>query len=164
MSPGIRIRQISECDWDGIAALEAGTYSGSGLSEGRVALESRAYASPATCFVLEAGQQVAGYVLSLPYPEFQYPDLTRAEKLSFHSPNLHLHDLVIADDFRGRGFGKRLLHHLTETAEAKMYRRISLVAVGGSNTFWSANGYHAHPELTLPGGYGANALYMSRVI
>ncbi len=160
----IRIRQISERDWDGIAALEASTYEESGLSEGRAALESRARASLDTCFVLDAGQRIAGYVLSLPYPVFQFPDLTRAEKLTFRSRNLHLHDLVIAKGFRGRGFGGNLLRHLTLTAASNMYRRISLVAVGGSNAFWSANGYHAHPELTVPSSYGANAVYMSRAI
>jgi ribosomal protein S18 acetylase RimI-like enzyme len=160
----IRIRHISEPDWDGIVALEASTYSGSGLSEGRAALESRACASPGTCFVLEAGQRIAGYVLSLPYPEFRSPDLTRAEKLTFRSPNLHLHDLVIAEGLRRRGLGRRLLHHLTAAARSDVYNRISLVAVGGSDAFWLANGYREHPEIALPDSYGPNALYMSKAI
>jgi ribosomal protein S18 acetylase RimI-like enzyme len=160
----IRIRHISESDWDGIAALEASTYSGCGLSEGRAALESRAGASPGTCFVLEAGRRIAGYVLSMPYPAFRYPDLTRTEQRTFRSPNLHLHDLVIAGDLRGRGLGRDLLHHLTATARSSTFERISLVAVGGSDTFWFANGYREHPEITLPDSYGANALYMSKAI
>src|SRR6266404_7228002 len=133
--PSTRIRHISDSDWDSIVALEASVYAGSGLSEERVALESRACASPATCFVLEIGQRIAGYVLSLPHPVFRYPDLTRAEELTFRSPNLHLHDLVIAGDFRRCGLGRRLLHHLTATARSNMYERISLVAVAGSATF-----------------------------
>jgi hypothetical protein len=36
--------------------------------------------------------------------------------------------------------------------------------VGGSDTFWFANGYREHPEITLPDTYGANALYMSKAI
>jgi ribosomal protein S18 acetylase RimI-like enzyme len=164
MMPSARIRHISDSDVDSIVALEASVYEGSGLSEGRVALESRACASPATCFVLEIGQRIAGYVLSLPYPIFQYPDLTRAEERVFRSRNLHLHDFVISDGFRRCGLGRHLLHHLTVTARSNMYERISLIAVAGSDTFWSAKGYRAHPELALPGSYGPNAVYMSRAI
>jgi ribosomal protein S18 acetylase RimI-like enzyme len=167
MSPGIRVRHISDGDWDSIAALEADAYESRGLSEEPAALKSRARASPATCFVLEIGQRIAGYALSLPYPAFRYPDLTRAEELSarsFRSQNLHLHDLVIGGGFRRRGLGNRLHQHLTATARSSGYQRISLVAVAGSDTFWSANGYQAHAGLALPDCYGANAVYMSKAI
>jgi ribosomal protein S18 acetylase RimI-like enzyme len=164
MTPSTRVRHISDGDWDAIAALEAEAYEGSGLSEGRAALESRARVSPATCFVLEAGQRIAGYVLSLPYPVSRYPDLTRAEEHVFRSRNLHLHDLVISGDLRHGGLAKRLLHHLTATARAETYERISLVAVAGSDTFWSANGYRAEPRVALPESYGADAVYMSRAL
>lgn len=160
----MRIRRISGGDWGGIAALEARAYEGSMLSEEPAALKSRALASPATCFVLDTGRQLAGYLLALPYPRFQYPDLTRLEEVSFRSRNLHLHDLVIADTFRGRGLARRLLSHLTETARSRMYECISLIAVAGSEPFWFANGYRAHPEVTLPSSYGTAAVYMSRAI
>jgi hypothetical protein len=45
-----------------------------------------------------------------------------------------------------------------------MFERISLIAVAGSHTFWSANGYHAHPEVMLSSSYGANAMYMSMTV
>jgi ribosomal protein S18 acetylase RimI-like enzyme len=164
MGHDVRTRHISDGDWSGIVALEASAYTDSALSEERAALESRARASPATCFVLDFEQQMAGYLLALPYPMFQYPDLTRVEEKTFHSLNLHLHDLVIAESFRGRGLAKHLLHRLTVTAGSKMYEHISLIAVGGSETFWSANGYNAHPEVALPMSYGTNAVYMSKAV
>jgi ribosomal protein S18 acetylase RimI-like enzyme len=164
MGHDVRIRHISDGDWSGIVALEASAYTDSALSEERAALESRAHVSPATCFVLDFEQQIAGYLLALPYPMLQYPDLTRMEEVIFHSRNLHLHDLVIAENFRGRGLAKQLLHHLTATAGSKMYERISLIAVAGSETFWSANGYNAHHEVALPKSYGANAVYMSKAV
>jgi GNAT superfamily N-acetyltransferase len=160
---GVRIRPVAARDWDGIVALEAGAY-GSGLSEDRAALESRAQASPGTCFVLDVEDEVAGYVLSLPYPRFRCPDLTRPERSTFRSANLHLHDMVVAAGLRGRGLAKQLLRHLTATADALGYERISLVAVGGSTGFWSARGYANHPEVALPGSYGADAVYMSRAM
>jgi GNAT superfamily N-acetyltransferase len=164
MANDVRIRHIREDDWDGIVALEAGAYTDSALSEERAALESRARASPATCFVLDFEQRMAGYVLALPYPRFQYPDLSRMEEVAFRSRNLHLHDLVIAEGFRGRGLAKQLLQHLTATAGSRSYERISLIAVGGSETFWSANGFNAHREVELSKGYGADAVYMSKPV
>lgn len=159
-----RIREIWPGDWNGIAELEETVYASMGLAEGLVALESRAAVSPSTCFVVDAGRRIAGYVLSLPYPMFRYPDLTRPEQSSFRSPNLHLHDLVVAEEFRRGGLGKSLLQQVTTAARSEMYERISLVAVGGSDTFWSAQGFHSYPRLGIPANYGDKALYMSRLV
>lgn len=156
-----RIRPITGDDWDGIVALEAGAYTALGLSEERSALQSKVRASPATCFALDAGHRLAGYLLALPYPESAYPDLARREQVVFHSRNLHLHDLVIAEDLRGRGLGRRLLARLTAGALQQGYERISLVAVGGSRTFWSARGFTARDGVVDHGEYGAGAVYMS---
>jgi ribosomal protein S18 acetylase RimI-like enzyme len=164
MDHDVRIRHISESDWRGIVALEASAYTELALSEEQAALESRARASPGTCFVLDLGRQIVGYVLALPYPMFQYPDLTRTEEIVVPSSNLHLHDLVIAEDFRRRGLAKHLLRHLTATAGSRRYERISLVAVAGSETFWSGCGFRAHHEVAVPKGYGANAVYMSKTV
>lgn len=164
MTEDVRLRRISDGDWDGIVALEAGTYGDSELSEDRAALESRGRVSPDTCFVLARGRQVVGYALALPYPPFRYPDLSRPEVTACHSRNLHLHDLVVAEKLRGRGLAKRLLGRLTATAGRRSYERISLVAVGGADTFWSANGFHPHTEVALPRSYGSDAVYMSRAV
>ncbi|MGI5401457.1 GNAT family N-acetyltransferase [Streptomyces sp. CA-135486] len=159
-----RVRPIKADDWSAIAALEAGAYTASGLSESRVALESRGRSSPATSFVLDTNERIAGYLLALPYPQFRFPDPERPEDTVFRSSNLHLHDIVIGDEYRGRGWAKRMLQHLTDAARSFRYEQISLVAVGGTNGFWSAHGYRAHPEIALPAGYGSDAVYMSRVI
>ncbi|MEU9339850.1 GNAT family N-acetyltransferase [Streptomyces sp. NPDC048278] len=161
---GVRIRAIADADWDAITAMESRAYTELGLTEGRAALRSRADASPETCFVLDVGSRQSGYVLALPYPSFGYPDLERAEQPALTSlppRNLHLHDLVVVERLRGRGLGRRLLNHLTWTATARGFERISLIAVGRSEPFWSARGFTAHPGVS-PDGYGANAVYMSR--
>ncbi|MFF9072026.1 GNAT family N-acetyltransferase [Streptomyces sp. NPDC014735] len=160
----VRVRHISESDWAGITALEAHVYGAHGLSEGRDALRSRAHASPGTCFVLDRAGRTAGYLLALPYPRLAYPDLDRPEDIVFHSRNLHLHDLVIAEEFRGRGLAGKMLRHFTATAGAKGYEGISLIAVMDSDTFWSANGYRAHRDVEPPPGYGPGAVYMSRTV
>jgi GNAT superfamily N-acetyltransferase len=114
--------------------------------------------------VLDFEEQIAGYVLSMPYPLYQYPDLYEPARGAFTSRNLHLHDLVIGVDHRGRGLARQLLGHLTATAQALGYERISLIAVGGSDAFWSAQGYDAHHEVAVSESYGPKALYMSRAL
>ncbi|KAB7833797.1 GNAT family N-acetyltransferase [Streptomyces mobaraensis] len=176
VSGGIRVRGIAERDWDAVVALEAGAYTALGLSEGRAALRSRADASPDTCFVLDVDSRPAGYLLALPYPAFRCPDLTRPEEPrepgepgereepADPAANLHLHDIVVAPHLRRRGLARHLLRHLARTARTRGDERISLVAVGGSEAFWSARGFAAHPDVALPDGYGPQAVYMSRPV
>ncbi|WP_329137641.1 GNAT family N-acetyltransferase [Streptomyces sp. NBC_01476] len=161
MNHPVRIRRIAEEDWDAIVALEAGAYTALGLCEGRPALEAKVRASPATCFALDHGRRLAGYLLALPYPGSESPALTSREEVVFHSRNLHLHDLVIARDLRGRGLGKALVRHLTAGARQLGYEQISLVAVGGSHTFWAAIGFTARREVVNSPGYGPGSVYMS---
>ncbi|QES40041.1 GNAT family N-acetyltransferase [Streptomyces venezuelae] len=162
MSDVVRIRRIADADWPGIVELESRAYAPLGLSEGREALESRVDASPGTCFALDFGQHLGGYLLALPYPESAYPELNGPERgPTPASRNLHLHDIVVAEHLRHRGLARHLLRHLMATARAHGYEQISLVAVGGSETFWSGRGFTAHAG-PPPAGYGPTAVYMSR--
>jgi predicted N-acetyltransferase YhbS len=154
------IRPIAERDWPQIVALEAEAYHDAGLSESPEALASRA--APATSFVLDADGEITGYLMALPYPRFQCPDLTRAEETAYESTNVHLHDLVVAGRHRRTGLGGRLVRHLVTTVGAQAYEMISLVAVGGSRRFWSAHGFRPHLKIAPPGSYGPDATYMSR--
>ncbi|WP_233223492.1 GNAT family N-acetyltransferase [Amycolatopsis sp. CA-128772] len=163
MTGGVRIEAVSSGDWPGIVRLETESYAAKGLSERRSVLESRVRASPETCFVLRTGRHLAGYVLALPYPLFRFPAFDRPEGPAYTSGNLHLHDLVIARDRRGRGLAKVLLDRLIVTARSRRYDRMSLIAVAGSTAFWSANGFRPHPEVPVP-GYGADAGYLSRAL
>jgi GNAT superfamily N-acetyltransferase len=164
-----RARRLRDGDWAAVAALEAAVYGPLGLSEGRAALESRGRSSPGTCFVLDAGPAddsagrpaLAGYLLALPYPEGAAPDLRRPERDTHRGGNLHLHDMVVAPRLRGLGLGGRLLRHLVAVARVGGFERISLVAVGGSETFWAAHGFSARPGPPPPGGYGPDPVYMS---
>ncbi|POX60723.1 GNAT family N-acetyltransferase [Streptomyces sp. Ru62] len=153
------IRGITEADWPEVAALEAGAYADTSLTEGEAALRSRV--SAGTGFVLDLDGRIAGYVLALPYPRFRCPDLTGPERVAHHATNLHLHDLVVSAPLRRRGLGTRLVRHLTDTARARGFATMSLVAVAGKEPFWRANGYRPHHEARVPAGYGSGAVYMS---
>lgn len=155
------VRFIEEHDWDAVTGIESDTYLPLGLSEGREALVSRGRLSPGTCFVAEAERQVVGYVLALPYPADAYPDLGQPDIGSPDPANLHLHDMAVAADFRGRGLGTRMLGRLVTEARRLGYEQISLVTVGGSDRFWSARGFRPRPEVTVTAQYGPDATYMT---
>jgi ornithine decarboxylase len=169
---GPRVRAAAETDWDAIAEIEHATYCGLGLSEGREALKGWAALSPDTCFVLELDRRVAGYLLALPYPPGHAPSLGRPERTDAVdvadagevSGNLHLHDLVLAEDVRGRGLSKLLLRRLEALATARMFERVCLVSVGGSEGFWLAAGYEVHREVAVDESYGLQAVYMSKPV
>lgn len=159
----MKVRYIKNRDWDEIVALERQTYL-SVMSENRIALTSKNSVSPSTCFVLEVKGQVVGYLLSLPYPRFEYPHLDQVESMVYRSQNLHLHDLVIAERFRGQGLARRLLDQLMLVGGREGYRWLSLVAVSGTHFFWKTQGYDFCPEVVLAKSYGEGASYMSRAI
>lgn len=169
---GPRVRAITEADWDAVAEIEHAAYAPLGLCEGREALRSWAALSPDTCFVLELDRRVAGYVLALPFPAGCAPSLGRPEDTDAaevadageFSGNLHLHDLVLAEDVRGRGLSRPLLRRLEAVAAARVFEGICLVSVGGSEGFWEAAGYRARPEVPVAEAYGPQAVYMSKPV
>ncbi|WP_436535934.1 GNAT family N-acetyltransferase [Actinoplanes sp. HUAS TT8] len=155
-----RIRPIEPGDWPAIEALEADTYGKQELSESPESLRSRAH-QPVS-FVLDTGAGIGGYLLALPYPPGRFPDLSRPEQIPFASTNLHLHDMVIDENLRSRGWGRRLVRHLIAEARLLAYEDVSLVSVSGSTGFWASAGFRAQPQVPLPAGYGPDAVYMSR--
>ncbi|MFD4910347.1 GNAT family N-acetyltransferase [Kitasatospora purpeofusca] len=161
MSEDFLIRQLAGGDWDAVVALEHDAYAADGLSEGREALQSRAVASPETCFVLEQHGTVRGYLLSLPYPPLRCPDLSRAEDGAFESDNLHVHDLVIAEDLRGREVALGFMRHFRARADELGFEQISMVAVRGADILLRIIGYRSHREVAVPASYGRRAVYMS---
>ncbi|WP_031072886.1 GNAT family N-acetyltransferase [Streptomyces sp. NRRL WC-3742] len=161
MSEEFTIRLLADGDWAAVVALEHDAYAADGLSEGEEALRSRGSSSPRTCFVLERDGVVHGYLLSLPYPPLRCPDLTRPEEEAFASENLHVHDLVIAEELRGKEVALGFMRHFQREAGAQGYRTISMVAVRGADILLRLLGYRAHREVAVPPCYGRRAVYMS---
>ncbi|MFE7189651.1 GNAT family N-acetyltransferase [Kitasatospora sp. NPDC057541] len=161
MIEDLRIRRLTDEDWDAVVALEHDAYAADGLSEGREALQSRAVGSPETCFVLEQDGTVRGYLLSLPYPPLRCPDLAGPESAAFESSNLHVHDLVIAEDLRGREVALEFMRYFRARAQELGFERISMVAVRGADILLRLLGYRAHREVAVPASYGRRAVYMS---
>lgn len=160
----IRVRRLTDADWDEVVALEARAYAESGLSEGREVLRSRGRVSPATCFALEYNGLFAGYLLAFPYPQGRCPDLTLAEASDHKSRNLHAHDFVITEALRARGLTPHVQRQIEPAVRSQGFDRISMVAVQRSHVLWRRLGYTAHPEVGIPDSYGTEAVYMSKAL
>ncbi|WP_406196339.1 GNAT family N-acetyltransferase [Kitasatospora sp. NBC_01560] len=174
----IDIRQLAEADWDAVVELEFAAYAADNLSEGGESLRARGRSSPGTCFVVELRGKVIGYLLSLPYPLYACPDLGAVEPAAepaeplpadatptASSPrNLHVHDLVIAEEWRSKDVALALIRHFKAYAQMEGFERISMVAVRRSDILLGMLGYRRHREVAVPECYGERAVYMSMAI
>lgn len=68
---------------------------------------------------------------------------------------------MIVPELRRRGLARMVLDRLIRTGLSQGYERLSLVAVGGSDAFWSSCGFAAHPAVPVADSYGRSAVYMS---
>jgi GNAT superfamily N-acetyltransferase len=155
-----RLRPVTDRDWPDIVELESRIYSAKGVSEDPDVLRTRM--NPATSYVLAVDDEIAGYLLALPYPERHSPDLARAETAVHISSNLHLHDLAIAPGRRRGGLGARMVRHLLGEAATQGYRTVSLVALAEAAAFWVAQGFRPRPDVSPPPAYGPAATYLTR--
>ncbi len=163
MGFAFRFRGIATADWPMLERLEFDAYAAHGLSEGVAALRSRARVHPDVCFAIEADHAAVGYAIALPYPFLRAPDLKQPDDGGASpSDNLHLHDIVVAEDLRGRGVLRAFLPHLTTTARALGFGRISMVSVLGNEARWARFGFIAHPGVPVDEEYGPQAVYMSQ--
>ncbi|MBP0448635.1 GNAT family N-acetyltransferase [Kitasatospora sp. RG8] len=164
----LAFRRVADADWEAVVALEFAAYAADDLSEGRESLQARGRSSPDTCFVVELRGEVIGYVLSLPYPLYECPDLGSVEPAAPPadppSRNLHIHDLVIAEEWRSKDVALRFMRHLKAYAQAQGFERISMVAVRRSDILLAMLGYRTHREVVVPECYGRRAVYMSLAI
>ncbi len=106
-----RIRRIADDDWDAHRRARSRRLhrrSGCPRSGRRSSPRSGRRPPPASCWTPGAGWPATCWRCRT--RESAYPDLARrGGGRSSTRANLHLHDLVIAEDLRGRGLGRRLL-------------------------------------------------------
>ncbi len=117
------------------------------------------------CFTLEHGATVAGYCFSHPWKTGAPPALdTRLGNLPTEPDSYFIHDLTLDPSMRGRGLAGALMPRLAGIARDNGIARMTLVAVGGSQPFWSHMGF----RLTMDDGvqsaardrYAADSVHM----
>lgn len=107
---------------------------------------------------------VIGYAVFYPCIIGQPPYLN--EPLSFIPPRpdcLHLHDIAIDEQYRGRGFSSVFMSILQQNALSESLRKISLIAIGGTESLWTHFGF-SHYQSTHSSdvclSYSDSSIYM----
>jgi GNAT superfamily N-acetyltransferase len=122
---------------------------------------------PSGCFVLEAGDGIAGYCFSHPWIRGAVPALDGfLGTLPAGPTTYYVHDLTLDETIRGQGQGRAIVALLFEAARLLGLSHLSLVAVNRRGPFWQAAGFSGTPDEGLQAAaqakYGAGAVHMER--
>ena len=94
------------------------------------------------CYLLEIGEKPAGYVLSHPWTYATLPPLnTLLGQLPAHPDTYYIHDLCLLPVARRIGAASFIVEALAKHARAHGFPTMSLVAVNGSQSFWSRHDF-----------------------
>ncbi|MDK1286260.1 GNAT family N-acetyltransferase [Pseudoalteromonas umbrosa] len=156
--------KIEEMHWDSILDIQEKSYQEIGTEELEV-LQSKNYASSDTCFVcLSNHGDVLGYVLAHPWSGIVPPKLFEPLPNIAYCEYLYLHDMAIAPYSKGKGIGRAAALKLIEIAQKKGIHKVSLVAVQGSDSFWSLIGFQKVKGANVCANYGENAIFMEKIL
>lgn len=116
---------------------------------------------PAGCLCLGAG---LGYAIAVPTRPGSPPALDALLlELPADADCLHLHDVALIPEARGRGFGRALVAGLERIARDHGFRRLSLIAVHDTGAYWRGHGFAPAAVDPAPlATYGAAAEYLTR--
>ncbi|WP_432472135.1 GNAT family N-acetyltransferase [Amphritea sp. HPY] len=160
----MNIQEIKETNWNNILEIQGEAYQEVGPEDLEV-LKSKWAASPETCFVCLSNQgAVLGYLLAHPWNEVEPPKLFEPLPNIQGGECLYLHDMAISSQSKGQGIGRAMMIKLIEVVQRKGIIKISLVAVQGSESFWSLLDFREVQGTEVCSSYGENAVLMKKVL
>jgi GNAT superfamily N-acetyltransferase len=123
---------------------------------------------PPGCIAFEQDGQVTGFLVSHPWLRGQPPALNAPlGAIPEGADTYYLHDIALLPGTRGTGAGTAALAHAMALAQAGGFRDVTLVAVNGADSFWSARGF-SHVEAGNgegePVSYGPGTFLMRRAV
>ena len=121
---------------------------------------------PQGCFVLETRSAPAGYLLTHPWHRDTPPKLgAMLVAIPADADTFYLHDIALLPESRGTGAGRAAVELAIATARAAGFGEITLIAVGGADRFWTAQGFTiADAAPALLDSYGPEARLMRRAL
>lgn len=168
MKPLPNIRPMQVDDMAAILRIQDVCYT-TIVPESKQSLEAKLRASPTTCFVAIAQNEIVGYLVAMPWQLGTPPALDAPVCVLPQQPDcLYLHDLAVAPTARGSGVASVLvtafMHRLHELA----LDYASLIAVQASQVYWQRHGFRivsldptCHAKLSA---YGENIAYMEYAV
>lgn len=155
------IRSIRADDWSSIERIQAESYRAEVL-ETLDSLQSHWHVSPQTCLIAEADGDVVGYLLAHPWPERAVPPLNKVyTALPDRSVSLFIHDLALSPQARKSGIARDLVQTVLRACQEMRLTSASLIAVQGSESFWSRFGFRPCPMLPADLTAAIRAFYPS---
>jgi GNAT superfamily N-acetyltransferase len=164
--PDMNWRAMSALDIGAVEAIAAKVHPQ--LHERAEVLAERVALYPPGAHLLEIGERPVGYVLSHPWTTDTVPALdTLLGTLPEKPDTYYLHDLALLPVARRIGAGSLMVEALARHAAAREHGKMSLIAVGGSASFWERHGFRPRDLPALAGklrSYSAEARYMVRTL
>ena len=135
-------------------------------SEAREVYAERLALYPAGCFVLTDASAPAGYLIAHPWRRDSPPKLgTMLAAIPADADTFYLHDIALLPEARGTGAGRAAVELATDRARAARFGEITLMAVGGADRFWAAQGFAiADVASDILASYGPEARLMRRAL
>ena len=172
MSSKITIRAMQQGDLSAVVAIQDSCYS-EALFESPDLVAMRLGSHPNWCLVAQSdladgSQKVVAYLFSYPSMDGKVARLGSTFAQYSAADVLYLHDMAVRDEARGLGLAQRLLEHAQAQAQNHGLKRISLVAVQGSVTYWQRHGFNVKAVndkdalLALKSYTGQDAVYMQK--
>lgn len=136
--------------------------------ERRQVLEEKFALFPKGCFTLHgADGRACGYCFSHPWIDGPPPSLdTFLNALPARPSTYFIHDLTLDPSLQGRKLASALVPLIVDVAKAIPVARMALVAVSGSEPFWSRMGFRRTNDpilqATARSKYDESAVHMQR--
>lgn len=160
----MKTQEIEEKNWGEILEVQDDAYQAFGSEELDV-LKSKHSASPETCFVSISDQgDVLGYLLAHPWNGYEPPKLFEPLPDIGNSDSLFLHDMAVSSRSKGKGIGRAMMAELIKISVLKGFKRITLVAIQGADSYWSLLGFKEISGANICPSYGDNAVLMEKVL
>lgn len=157
-------RAMTTADLPEIKAVAAAVHPD--YPEDEAVFAERAALYPAGCHALADGEGVAGYVLSHPWRQGEFPALNvLLGEIPADASVYYIHDLALLPRARGSGAASDIVSRLTGHARAAGFATMALVAVSRSAGFWQRHGFRVTHDASLDrklASYDDAARYMTR--
>ncbi|MBR0715099.1 GNAT family N-acetyltransferase [Bradyrhizobium liaoningense] len=156
-------RQALPSDLPAIAVIAARIHPE--LPERPEVLAEKLRLYPDGCRVPIAGDAIVGYGIAHPWKLHLIPPLDDfLHRLPDEADCLHVHDVVVLPEFRGRQIAGAYVADVATLARSARIGSLALVSVYGTRAMWERFGFRAvAPDATLRGklaSYGEAATYM----
>lgn len=119
---------------------------------------------PDGCRIFERDGAVAGYLVTHPWHRHSPPKLgALLGAIPGDANTYYLHDIALLPTARGTGAGRAALDFVVDHARALGFADVTLMAIGGADRFWAAQGF-AYVPRAVDRSYGAGAHRMRMAI